>query len=143
MRGGSCALQRKAGRCCVSAREDEHESGRREIRILVSTSCLLFVERGSLGSFGALSAGISSTPGHLPSVAQEVGDLGCPRQEEGDPVMEVLVKLGYEFLHTAGPVGMGGNCPQKEVSHVAAQRPTLAHIWVSHTLQNPLSPSSR
>lgn len=34
-------------------------------------------------------------------------------------------------------------CPQKEVSHVAAQRPILAHFGVSHTLQNPLSPSSR
>lgn len=135
MCGGSCALQRKAGRCHVSAWEDEHQSGRRETGILVTPSCLLFVEGGSLGSFGAFSAGVPSIPGHLPSVAQEVGDLGCPRQQEGGPVIEVLVQPGYKFVHAAGPVGMGGgHCPQKEVNQVAAQRPTLAHFGVSHAL---------
>lgn len=108
--GGRCALQRKGMRCCVSAWEDEHQSCRRETGILVPPLCLLFVERGSLGSFGAFSAGVSSIPSHLPSVAQEVGDAGMPQAQEGGPVMEVLVKPGYRSVHAAGPVGMRGNC---------------------------------
>lgn len=42
--------------------------------------------------------------------------LGCPRQQERGPVMEVLVQLGYKFVHAAGPVGMGGNCLSSEGS---------------------------
>lgn len=73
VRGGSWGLQRKAGRCCVSAWEDEHQSGRRETGILVPPSWLLFVGRGSLGSFGAFSAGVSSIPGHLPLRGERSG----------------------------------------------------------------------
>lgn len=82
--GESCALKRKGGRCCVSAWEDEYQNGRRETGILVPPLCLLFVERGSLGSFGAFSAGVSSIPRHLPSVAQEVGDAGMPQAAGGE-----------------------------------------------------------
>lgn len=80
----------------------------------------LFVERGSLGSFGA-------SPGICHQSHKRWEMLGCPRQQEGGSVMEVQV------CSCCWTCGNGENCPQKEVSHVAAQRYILGLVTAKST----------